>query len=127
MPPQGSATPRPRRAASIHAATPPPPYLPSPQAVRFPEHLHLRAPFLAPNFVAAEPPGRAGAMPAYRLIGVVAHHGTTLSGGHYTCDVRAPGTEGGWFHCDDSNVKRVPLAEVLKRQAYVLFYAATRS
>ena len=27
-----------------------------------------------------------------------------------------------WFHCDDSTVHRVPLTEVLRRQAYVLFY-----
>ena len=27
-----------------------------------------------------------------------------------------------WYHCDDSNVRRVPLSEVLSRQAYVLFY-----
>lgn len=27
-----------------------------------------------------------------------------------------------WFHCDDSTVHRVPLSEVLRRQAYVLFY-----
>ena len=71
--------------------------------------------------------------------------------GHYTCDVRCtPGAAANatapaasapdaaaaaadgaeppaaekpeWFHCDDSTVHRVPLSEVLRRQAYVLFY-----
>ena len=71
--------------------------------------------------------------------------------GHYTCDVRctpsaaaaAPAPDAAaaaadgedppaaaadkaadpeWYHCDDSTVHRVPLGEVLRRQAYVLFY-----
>ena len=61
------------------------------------------------------------AVPRYRLLAVVSHHGASLSGGHYTCDVRSR-VDDGWRHCDDSQVHKVPLAEVLRRQAYVLFY-----
>ena len=73
---------------------------------------------------------------------VISHHGQHLGAGHYTCDVRQrlgsttaegpeapesnseskPEGKSEWYHCDDSNVRRVPLSEVLSRQAYVLFY-----
>lgn len=60
-------------------------------------------------------------MPRYKLLAVVSHHGTALGGGHYTCDVRSP-ADGSWWHCDDSQVQKLSLSEVLKKQAYVLFY-----
>ena len=74
---------------------------------------------------------------------MISHHGQHLGAGHYTCDVRrrlgsttaegpesTSGSNSGsksegkceWYHCDDSNVRRVPLSDVLSRQAYVLFY-----
>ena len=56
---------------------------------------------------------------------VVSHHGHTLSGGHYTCDVRVTSAGGGsadWWHCDDARVRKVAAAEVRQQQAYVLFY-----
>eukprot|EP00967_Tisochrysis_lutea_P069690 scaffold91673_cov32-Tisochrysis_lutea.AAC.5 len=56
---------------------------------------------------------------------IVSHHGHTLTGGHYTCDVRVASAGGGnaqWWHCDDARVSRVTPADVKTRQAYVLFY-----
>ncbi|KAF2839100.1 cysteine proteinase [Patellaria atrata CBS 101060] len=57
------------------------------------------------------PSKRAGlvnraALPKYRLIGVVYHHGKNASGGHYTVDVRRQeGRE--WIRMDDTVIRRV--------------------
>ncbi|WWC58142.1 uncharacterized protein I303_100677 [Kwoniella dejecticola CBS 10117] len=84
-------------------------------------------------------PGRrsAGAI-KYKLFGVVYHHGTSASGGHYTVAVsRQDG--GGWIHFDDENVTNIPKEDVIiskeeaesgkigliggrERTAYLLFY-----
>lgn len=52
-----------------------------------------------------------GAMPRYRLISVVYHHGKNASGGHYTVDVRRQdGRE--WIRMDDTILRRVRSEEV---------------
>ncbi|PHH88015.1 hypothetical protein CDD83_8121 [Cordyceps sp. RAO-2017] len=52
-----------------------------------------------------------GAMPKYRLISVVYHHGKNASGGHYTVDVRRQdGRE--WIRMDDTVLRRVRSEEV---------------
>jgi ubiquitin carboxyl-terminal hydrolase 10 len=52
-----------------------------------------------------------GAMPKYRLISVVYHHGKNASGGHYTVDVRRQeGKE--WIRLDDTVIRRVRSEDV---------------
>ncbi|KAJ1341296.1 hypothetical protein BSLG_004026 [Batrachochytrium salamandrivorans] len=79
----------------------------------------------------------------YRLYAVVVHSGS-IFGGHYVAYVRVPptqrlaefgikgtsmdmGTEEGhmWTFCSDSTVRVATLDEVLKCQAYILFYERT--
>ncbi|KAF0714222.1 Aste57867_3937 [Aphanomyces stellatus] len=56
---------------------------------------------------------------AYVLVAVVVHHGNER-GGHYTCYRRVGATQ--WVHVSDERVIEVPLAEVLRAKAYMLFY-----
>ncbi|SCU99759.1 LANO_0F03510g1_1 [Lachancea nothofagi CBS 11611] len=66
---------------------------------------------------------------AYKLIGVVYHHGLSPSGGHYTCDVFQEALSK-WYRIDDVNVQEIDKEEVLKggeegkdpRTAYILIY-----
>ncbi|POR39300.1 Putative ubiquitin carboxyl-terminal hydrolase 3 [Tolypocladium paradoxum] len=52
-----------------------------------------------------------GAMPKYKLISVVYHHGKNASGGHYTVDVRRQdGRE--WIRMDDTVLRRVRSEDV---------------
>ena len=52
-----------------------------------------------------------GALPKYRLIGVVYHHGKNASGGHYTVDVRRQdGRE--WIRLDDTIIRRIRSEDV---------------
>ncbi|KAF4582204.1 ubiquitin C-terminal hydrolase [Ophiocordyceps camponoti-floridani] len=52
-----------------------------------------------------------GAMPKYRLVSVVYHHGRNASGGHYTVDVRRQdGLE--WIRMDDTVLRRVRSEDV---------------
>ncbi|KAF4995066.1 hypothetical protein FDECE_12921 [Fusarium decemcellulare] len=52
-----------------------------------------------------------GAMPKYKLISVVYHHGKNASGGHYTVDVRRQeGRE--WIRIDDTFIRRVRSEDV---------------
>ncbi|XP_022871466.1 ubiquitin carboxyl-terminal hydrolase 2-like isoform X1 [Olea europaea var. sylvestris] len=64
----------------------------------------------------------------YRLIGVVEHLGT-LRGGHYVAYVRGGAkSENGdcmWYHANDAHVHAVSLEEVLRCEAYILFYEQT--
>ncbi|ERN11851.1 ubiquitin carboxyl-terminal hydrolase 2 [Amborella trichopoda] len=64
----------------------------------------------------------------YSLVGVVEHSGS-MRGGHYVAYVRGPHSrdpqglgEYSWFYASDVNVSRVSLTEVLKSEAYILFY-----
>jgi ubiquitin carboxyl-terminal hydrolase 10 len=59
----------------------------------------------------------------YRLQALLSHHGSSALGGHYTADVRLP--DGRWLCFDDASVRPVPIAEVLRRPAYLLFYVRT--
>ena len=42
----------------------------------------------------------------YEPIGMIQHHGNTREYGHYTADVKKNGL---WFHCNDSQIKKVGL------------------
>lgn len=64
----------------------------------------------------------------YRLVGVVEHLGS-LSGGHYVAYSRRPildvdGVEKGsnWFYCSDSRVVKSTEKDVLRSEAFMLFY-----
>ncbi|WVW81815.1 hypothetical protein I302_103812 [Kwoniella bestiolae CBS 10118] len=88
-------------------------------------------------------PGRRGVGAIkYKLFGVVYHHGTSASGGHYTVAVsRQDG--GGWIHFDDELVTNIPKEDVIvskeeaesgkigliggrEKTAYLLFYQRVR-
>lgn len=56
-----------------------------------------------------------------RLFAVVVHSGTTPHSGHYIAFVRNVG-KNEWWKMDDSRVTSVTMAEVLKAEAYMLFY-----
>lgn len=56
----------------------------------------------------------------YALFAVISHKGD-LSGGHYVVFVR-PGGGRQWYQCDDAWVTAVSERDVLRCQAYMLFY-----
>ncbi|KAL6644485.1 hypothetical protein ACP70R_016093 [Stipagrostis hirtigluma subsp. patula] len=67
----------------------------------------------------------------YHLVGVVEHRGEYLTTGHYVAYVKARRLENHqrqdslpylWFCADDSHITEVSVEEVLRREAYVLFY-----
>ncbi|PHT48817.1 Ubiquitin carboxyl-terminal hydrolase 2 [Capsicum baccatum] len=69
----------------------------------------------------------------YQLIGVVIHSGT-MRGGHYVAYVRGGPKIAGkdknaedfaWYYASDSHVREVSLEEVLRSDAYILFYEET--
>ncbi|WVF65937.1 hypothetical protein IAT40_000675 [Kwoniella sp. CBS 6097] len=88
-------------------------------------------------------PGRRGAAAIkYKLFGVVYHHGTSASGGHYTVAVSRQ-DNAGWIHFDDETVTNIPKEDVIvskeeaesgkcgliggrERTAYLLFYQRVR-
>ena len=53
------------------------------------------------------------------------HHGPRAVGGHYTTDIFHPGIKS-WLHCDDSNIRPIPLPQVLKynqpKVPYLIYY-----
>jgi ubiquitin carboxyl-terminal hydrolase 22/27/51 len=55
----------------------------------------------------------------YRLFSVLVHRGK-FSTGHYYAYVRK---DDRWWRCDDSKVDEVKQDEVMRSQAYMLFYA----
>ncbi|THG11019.1 hypothetical protein TEA_028835 [Camellia sinensis var. sinensis] len=66
----------------------------------------------------------------FRLLGVVEHLGT-MRGGHYVAYVRGKGNnrkaeneneEDVWYHASDAYVREATLEEVLRCEAYILFY-----
>ena len=66
----------------------------------------------------------------YDLVALIAHHGSSLTSGHYTAYVRVgpAGTDRAqWYHCDDSKVTPVSAETVLSSEAYVLFYERRQS
>ena len=52
-----------------------------------------------------------GALPKYRLTGVVYHHGKIASGGHYTVDVRRQ-NDREWIRLDDTALRRIRSEDV---------------
>ncbi|KAG8049731.1 hypothetical protein GUJ93_ZPchr0009g370 [Zizania palustris] len=90
--------------------------------VRFKEMLDVW-PFLDPR-------SKENDSTTYRLVGVVEHLGT-MSAGHYVAYVRT-GKIGGlqqrssdsksWFYASDAQIREASLEEVLKCEAYILFY-----
>ena len=65
--------------------------------------------------------GRDAEDTTYELYSVCNHHGSDLQGGHYTAVCRNP-TDGQWYSFDDVHTKQVPEAEVVTKDAYILFY-----
>ncbi|XP_010522400.1 PREDICTED: ubiquitin carboxyl-terminal hydrolase 2-like [Tarenaya hassleriana] len=68
--------------------------------------------------------------PVYRLAGVVEHSGT-MRGGHYVAYVRGGNSDkenncssglSVWYYISDSYVRQVSLEEVLRCEAYLVFY-----
>ena len=59
--------------------------------------------------------------PVYDLVSVVNHHGSSFSG-HYTADARSPVEGLGWFHFNDSHVRRLANGRLDAAGAYLLFY-----
>lgn len=67
----------------------------------------------------------------YRLVGVVEHLGT-MRGGHYVAYIRGTPKRKGkaekenegcvWYHASDQYVREVSIEEVLRCEAYILFY-----
>eukprot|EP00977_Amphora_coffeiformis_P007979 scaffold1803_cov92-Amphora_coffeaeformis.AAC.2 len=55
----------------------------------------------------------------YDLFGTVNHFGT-LQSGHYVANVKV---EDKWFHCNDAHVSEISEDDVLKSDAYLLFYS----
>lgn len=55
----------------------------------------------------------------YDLCSVIVHQGGSL-GGHYVAYVR--NKEGNWYYCSDTTVKSCTEADVLRAQAYMLYY-----
>merc|ERR1719481_1112239 len=60
----------------------------------------------------------------YELYSVCNHHGSDLQGGHYTALCKNP-TDGQWYSFDDMNTKHIAEAEVVTKDAYILFYQKT--
>uniref|UniRef100_UPI00358FAB45 ubiquitin carboxyl-terminal hydrolase 16-like n=1 Tax=Myxine glutinosa TaxID=7769 RepID=UPI00358FAB45 len=110
--------------------------------VSFPTVLDL-APFCIASCKGV-PAGQSKVM--YGLYGIVEHSGT-MRGGHYTAYVKVrspsnklhdlisdglacpvptmescPSQQGSWFHASDTHISPVSEAQVLKSQAYMLFY-----
>ncbi|XP_052164869.1 ubiquitin carboxyl-terminal hydrolase 2-like [Oryza glaberrima] len=64
---------------------------------------------------------------SYRLVGVVEHLGLCMDAGHFVAYVRpsCPQQTNGsslWFCASDADIREVSLEEVLKCEAYLLFY-----
>jgi len=56
----------------------------------------------------------------YALYAVIVHTGASIQMGHYVACVKDP--REGWFKMDDHKTSPVSHSEVLKVQAYMLFY-----
>ncbi|XP_042027867.1 ubiquitin carboxyl-terminal hydrolase 2-like [Salvia splendens] len=85
--------------------------------VSFKESIHLK-PYMDPRC------SEDNCTPSYRLVGAVEHLGT-MRGGHYVAYVRGSpgyGDDGAWYHVSDAYVRQASLDEVLRCEAYILFY-----
>ncbi|XP_022667486.1 ubiquitin carboxyl-terminal hydrolase 22-like isoform X1 [Varroa jacobsoni] len=105
--------------------------------IKFPQYLDM-APYMAGRNGKPEPaahtgqqqqqqqqqqnqqPNSAGSLlNKYCLFAVVIHKGT-IETGHYTAYIRQH--RDAWFSCDDHDIKKVSLQEVLDSEGYLLFY-----
>ncbi|GAB2237355.1 hypothetical protein Droror1_Dr00015257 [Drosera rotundifolia] len=87
--------------------------------VGFKETINL-GPFMDPRCV-------EGGQCIYRLSGVVEHHGS-MKHGHYVAYVRGCDRDGGkpaWYYTSDTDVRETSLENVLRSEAYLLFYEKT--
>uniref|UniRef100_A0A7N0UTL1 Ubiquitin carboxyl-terminal hydrolase n=1 Tax=Kalanchoe fedtschenkoi TaxID=63787 RepID=A0A7N0UTL1_KALFE len=80
--------------------------------VAFRETIDLR-PYMIPRFT-------DGDKYIYRLVGIVEHLGT-MRGGHYIAYIRG-GEKNVWYHASDAYVREASFEEVLRCEAYILFY-----
>ncbi|KAL3642024.1 ubiquitin-specific protease ubp2 [Castilleja foliolosa] len=84
--------------------------------VNFKERIDLK-PYMDPRC-------SGGELFSYRLVGLVEHMGS-MRGGHYVAYVRGKSKENGdcvWYHASDAYVRQASLEEVMRSQAYILFY-----
>ena len=67
----------------------------------------------------------------YRLVGVIEHRGRTVTVGHFVAYVRGSrifseqetsSSSSCWFRANDKSIREVSLDEVLKCEAFLLFY-----
>ena len=78
-------------------------------------------------------PQQRGECGEYKLSGIVHHHGSTPSSGHYTADaVRGDGDEKQWVSFDDGTAYPANISKLLKsphnqRTAYLLLYTLEAS
>ncbi|KAJ2695977.1 hypothetical protein H4R19_005790, partial [Coemansia spiralis] len=89
--------------------------------IEYPAVLSLAPAWLAKTSEAARLRGSR-----YTLSGVIYHHGSHASGGHYTCDILRSARE--WLRFDDVDITCLDsvddvLAEKKDRTAYILFYS----
>ncbi|XP_015695788.1 ubiquitin carboxyl-terminal hydrolase 1-like [Oryza brachyantha] len=74
-----------------------------------------------------DPSSEDKANSSYRLVGVVEHLGQGNDAGHFVAYVRPSHPEqtsgsSSWFRASDENIREISLEEVLKCEAYLLFY-----
>ncbi|KAJ2176268.1 hypothetical protein GGF45_003704, partial [Coemansia sp. RSA 551] len=50
----------------------------------------------------------------FRLTGVIYHHGSHASGGHYTCDIQRPGGE--WLQFDDVDIESLESVDAVLKE-----------
>lgn len=81
--------------------------------VKFPLELDLQ-PFIS------DPSGDYNGGLKYDLYAVLVHIGISSDSGHYFCYIRS--SPDSWHRLDDSKVVRVSEDDVLKQEAYILFY-----
>lgn len=83
-----------------------------------------------PQDILSQPCRRVSGFNKYALFGVVYHHGSLATGGHYTVAVRRQDNSG-WIHIDDTHVWPIPAEQVVfpahgnksdVGHAYLLFY-----
>ena len=60
--------------------------------------------------------------PEYDLYAIANHHSYTASGGHYTAYIQSEESGEVWVECDDQTLKGIGIAEVVTKDAYLLFY-----
>jgi len=61
----------------------------------------------------------------YKLFALIVHSGHDLFEGHYYAYVK--GVNGNWFKADDESITPTPIENVLKQNAYILFYQSINS